>query len=62
MKLTKYLLDNFYAYTFISIVGFTIGSIFILAPNFSTVLEIFISILCITVGLIISSFFKERNV
>ncbi len=34
MKLTKFLLDNFYPQTFFSIIGFTIGSIFVLYPRF----------------------------
>ena len=33
MKLTKFLLDNFYAQTFFTIIGFTIGSIFVLYPR-----------------------------
>ena len=34
MKLTKYLLDKFYTPTFFTIIGFTIGSIFVLYPRF----------------------------
>ena len=34
MKLTKFLLDKFYPQTFFAIIGFTIGSIFILYPRF----------------------------
>lgn len=34
MKLTKFLLDKFYPQTFFAIVGFTLGSIFILYPRF----------------------------
>ena len=34
IKLTKYLLDNFYPQTFFSIIGFTMGSIFVLYPRF----------------------------
>lgn len=34
MKITKFLLDNFYAQTFFTIIGFTIGSIFVLYPRF----------------------------
>ena len=33
MKITKYLLDRFYAQTFFVIIGFTIGSIFVLYPR-----------------------------
>ena len=34
MKLTKFMLDKFYAQTFFSIIGFTLGSIFVLYPRF----------------------------
>ena len=34
MKITKYLLDKYYAQTFFVIIGFTIGSIFVLYPRF----------------------------
>ena len=33
MKITKYLLDRFYAQTFFVIIGFTLGSIFVLYPR-----------------------------
>ena len=33
MKITKYLLDKFYAQTFFVIIGFTLGSIFVLYPR-----------------------------
>ena len=33
MKITKFLLDNFYAQTFFVIIGFTLGSIFVLYPR-----------------------------
>ena len=45
MKLTKFLLDYFYAPTFYSIIGFTVGSIFVLLPTFSSVLDFVIGIL-----------------
>ena len=34
IRLTKFLLDNYYPQTFFSIIGFTIGSIFVLYPRF----------------------------
>ena len=34
MKITKFLLDRFYAQTFFVIIGFTLGSIFVLYPRF----------------------------
>ena len=46
MKLTKFLLEHFYAPTFFGIIGFTVGSIFVLLPTFTSNLDILISILC----------------
>lgn len=40
MKLTKYLLEHFYAPTFYCIIGFTVGSIFVLLPNFSSSIDV----------------------
>ena len=40
MKLTKFLLERFYAPTFYTIIGFTVGSIFVLLPTFSSVLDV----------------------
>ena len=34
MKITKFLLDKFYPQTFFTIIGFTLGSIFVLYPRF----------------------------
>lgn len=61
MFLTKFLLNNFYAPTFYSIIGFSIGSILILLPDISFNISSLVCVLCILLGLIISSFFKERN-
>ena len=44
MKLTKKLLEKYYAQTFYSIIGFTIASIFVLLPQGMTLLE---TILCV---------------
>ncbi len=54
MKITKKLLEKYYAQTFYSIIGFTIGSIFVLLPQGMTVLEIILSGLCIILGIYIS--------
>ena len=35
MKIIKYLLDNYYIQTFYSIIGFTMGSVFVLYPGIS---------------------------
>ena len=50
MKIIKYLLDKFYIKTMYSIIGFTIGSIFVLMPEIQSYFEIFISILCVLCG------------
>lgn len=55
MKLTKFLLDHFYAPTFYSIIGFTVGSIFVLLPTFSSSLDVIIGLLCAILGFFIAS-------
>ena len=62
MFATKFLLKNFYGPTFYSIIGFTLGSIVILYPEISSILEIIVSILCIIIGFIISSSLKGKDV
>lgn len=54
MKLTKKLLEKYYAQTFYSIIGFTIGSIFVLLPQGRTFLETVLCVLCIILGIYIS--------
>lgn len=54
MKLTKKLLETYYAQTFYSIIGFTIGSIFVLLPQGMTLLERILCVLCIVLGIYIS--------
>ena len=54
MKITKKLLEKYYAQTFYSIIGFTIGSIFVLLPQGMTTLEMILSVLCIILGIYIS--------
>lgn len=54
MKITKRLLEKYYAKTFYSIIGFTIGSIFVLFPQGMTSSEIVLSVLCILLGICIS--------
>ncbi|MBR0427391.1 MAG: DUF368 domain-containing protein [Clostridia bacterium] len=56
MKLIKFLLDNFHTQTFFSIIGFTIGSVFVLFPRISSLNEAILSILCITLGTFIVCF------
>lgn len=45
MKLTNFLLTHFYAPTFYCIIGFTVGSIFVLLPSFSSSLDVVIGAL-----------------
>lgn len=53
MKLVKILFDKFYAQTFYLIVGFTLGSIFILFPHLTGGIDNIICILCISIGFFI---------
>ena len=54
MKLTKILLDKFYAQTFYTIIGFTLGSIFVIWPDFTFDLTGFMSFLCMMIGPILA--------
>lgn len=54
MKLIKFLLDNYYAQTFYCIIGFTIGSVFVLYQGITFDLKGAISILCFILGATIS--------
>lgn len=54
MFITKYLLKLFYVQTFYSIIGFTLGSIFILLPDINSFMELIICVLCISLGFTIS--------
>lgn len=58
MKIIKYLLDNFYIQTFYSIIGFTIGSVFVLFPGISFDLTGLISGLCFLLGWTITGLFN----
>ena len=51
MKITKVLLQKYYAPTFYTIIGFTLGSILVLLPEISTFIEVIICILGILLGL-----------
>ena len=56
MKVLKALLDKFYSQTFFSIIGFTIGSIFVLLPHFSSLYELTLCISCIFLGIFTINF------
>ena len=50
MKLIKFLLDKFYTKTFFCIIGFTIGSVFVLYPGFTWNIEGLSAIVCLILG------------
>lgn len=58
MKITNFLLKKFYTQTFYTIIGFTLGSIFVLFPDISFDISGIISILCIGIGCIVINLFK----
>ena len=58
MKLTKILLDKFYSQTFYAIIGFTLGSIFVIWPDFTFDLAGIMSFLCMMIGPILA--FSKR--
>ena len=59
MKFIKILLDKYYAQTFFCIIGFTIGSIFVLLPHISSKNETFLSLFCIVFGISIICFHTQ---
>lgn len=59
MKATNFLLKNFYTQTFYTIIGFTLGSIFVLFPNVQFDLNGLICIICISIGYLIINLFKK---
>ena len=50
MKLTKYFLNNYYSQTFYTIIGFTLGSILVIWPDFTPDLKGLFSFLCMMIG------------
>ena len=60
MKLTNFLLKNFRTKTFFSIIGFSLGSIFVLIPNISSFLTFSIFFLSILLGFAIFSLFNKK--
>ena len=59
MKITNFLLKHFYEKTFYSIIGFTLGSIFVLLPNEITGINGVISLICIILGFYIFNLIKK---
>jgi len=58
MKIVRFLLNKYYAQTFFSIIGFTIGSVFVLYPGISSGTEGVIAILCFILGISCCSLLK----
>lgn len=58
MKIIKILLDKYYTKTMFSIIGFSIGSIFVLFPKINSTIDIFYFVMCISCGYILSSSLK----
>lgn len=53
MKLIKFFFEHFYVQTFYTIIGFSLGSIFVLMPNVSLDLSGVIALMCIWLGFMI---------
>lgn len=60
MKIIKYLLDRFYVQTMYLIMGFTLGSVFVLFPKIGTSIELIISLMCIACGYFCISTISEN--
>lgn len=60
MKLIKVLLDKFHNITFSGIIGFSLGSLFVIFPSFNSGIEFLIIISCILLGYTISSLFEKN--
>ena len=50
MKGIKFLLENYYINTMYIIIGFTLGSLWVLIPEIGNILELIIAFLCIIIG------------
>lgn len=66
MIIIKYFLDNYYIQTFLSILGFTLGSIFVLFPNYNFTsnyfpIELILSFFCIFLGYFLVSFLPKSK-
>ncbi len=61
MKLTRFLLNHFYAQTFYSIIGFTLGSILVLIPEMTFGIECVIFALCVIFGFAIFNLLSAKS-
>ena len=57
MKITRFLLKNFYAPTFYAIIGFSLGSVIVLLPNISLDFSVVIFVLCVILGISVTKLF-----
>ena len=55
MKVINYLLNHFYVKTFYAIIGFSLGSILVLIPNMTSIMDYIIGILSMILGFFISA-------
>lgn len=61
MKITKYFLNKYYSQTFYAIIGFTLGSVFVLFPDINSFIDILISILCLTLRFFYFGKFRKMS-
>ncbi len=55
MKLIKFLLSHYRLPTYYAIIGFSLGSIFVLLPTFSSALDILIFMVCVSLGALLGN-------
>ncbi len=60
MKIIKYLLDRFYIQTMYLIMGFTLGSVFVLFPDINTLIELTMLLLCMSCGYLIVNMISSK--
>ena len=61
LKLIQFLFSNYYSQTFYAIIGFVLGSVFVLYPGFSFTLEGLFSIVLLVIGFFIASKFEKLD-
>lgn len=61
MKITRFLLNRFYAQTFYSIIGFTLGSILVLIPEMTFGIDTIISMLCVILGFVMVNLLGAKS-
>lgn len=61
LKLIQFLFAHYYSQTFYVIIGFVLGSIFVLYPGFSFTLEALFSIVLLVIGFIIGLKFEKLD-